>query len=152
MNNPRTNAYVRLDGEGRVVSGSVVLRKKKPVTGHWMQIQAQQCCFPYTSLETTPEDVILSDIEFTILCDDVPVSVTSLTSPVSTSIQDIVDTLNANLGYLGEFSTDGTSITLHLFQNIADSLCDGTLSIEVDGTPTTTSTTSTTTTTTTTIP
>ena len=37
-------AFVRFDGSGRVVAGSLVLRKKMPSVGRWREIDANQCC------------------------------------------------------------------------------------------------------------
>jgi hypothetical protein len=37
-------AYVRYDGSGRVVSGSLVFRKKKPKNGRWVEIPKNLCC------------------------------------------------------------------------------------------------------------
>lgn len=42
-------AYVRYDGSGRVIAGSLILRKKKPKTGNWVEIQTYECCDPYTT-------------------------------------------------------------------------------------------------------
>jgi hypothetical protein len=49
-------AYVRIDGSGRVVAGSLVLRRKKPKVGKWMEIQTYECCDQptTTSFTTTP--------------------------------------------------------------------------------------------------
>lgn len=46
-------AYVRIDGSGRVVAGSLVLRRKKPKVGKWMEIQTYECC-DTTTTTTTP--------------------------------------------------------------------------------------------------
>jgi hypothetical protein len=46
-------AYVRIDGSGRVVAGSLVLRRKMPKVGKWMEIQAYECCNPTTTTTTT---------------------------------------------------------------------------------------------------
>jgi hypothetical protein len=50
-------AYVRYDGSGRVVAGSLVFRKKKPRNGRWVEITKNQCCnpipIPPTSTTTT---------------------------------------------------------------------------------------------------
>jgi hypothetical protein len=46
-------AYVRFDGSGRVVPGSLVLRKKMPKVGKWIEIQAYECCAPTTTTTTT---------------------------------------------------------------------------------------------------
>ena len=37
-------AFVRYDGSGRVVAGSLIFRKKKPTIGNFQQIQSYQCC------------------------------------------------------------------------------------------------------------
>lgn len=37
-------AYVRYDGSGRVVAGSLVLRRQKPKVGKWKEVQGYQCC------------------------------------------------------------------------------------------------------------
>ncbi len=37
-------AYVRYDGSGRVVAGSLILRRQKPKVGKWVEIPAYECC------------------------------------------------------------------------------------------------------------
>ena len=56
-------AYVRFDGSGRVVAGSLVLRRKKPKVGKWMEIQTYECCDTTTSTTTPPpvSDMRLKD-------------------------------------------------------------------------------------------
>lgn len=44
--------YIRFDGSGRIVPGSLVLRKKMPKVGKWMEVQAYECCV-YTTTTTT---------------------------------------------------------------------------------------------------
>lgn len=46
-------AYVRIDGSGRVVAGSLVLRRKKPKVGKWMEIQTYECCNDITTTTTS---------------------------------------------------------------------------------------------------
>ena len=46
-------AYVRFDGSGRVVPGSLVLRRKKPKVGKWMEIQNYECCNTITTTTTS---------------------------------------------------------------------------------------------------
>jgi hypothetical protein len=54
MSNKRDlKAYVRFDGSGRVVSGSLILRQNKPKVGKWQEIVAYECCNPTTSTTTT---------------------------------------------------------------------------------------------------
>lgn len=143
--NNKLKTYIRIDGNGRDVSGSNVLRLKMPVTGRWRELPAYECCGPSISIEDTPADSYLSAIALSILCDEVEVLAIS-SSGSSTTIEEMVAALNANFGYLGTFSTDGTVITLLLHLEIANNLCDGTLTMAVTGTPTTTTTTTTTTT------
>ena len=45
-------AFVRFDGMGRVVSGSLLLRRKMPKVGKWIEITANQCCNTTTSTTT----------------------------------------------------------------------------------------------------
>ena len=54
MSNKRDlKAYVRFDGSGRIVAGSLILRKNKPKVGKWKEIQAYECCFLTTTSTTT---------------------------------------------------------------------------------------------------
>jgi hypothetical protein len=46
-------AYVRFDGTGRIVPSSLILRRKKPKVGKWVEIPAYECCNPTTSTTTT---------------------------------------------------------------------------------------------------
>lgn len=46
-------AYVRYDGSGRVVAGSLILRRKMPKVGKWVEIPAYECCNPTTTTTTT---------------------------------------------------------------------------------------------------
>ena len=46
-------AYVRFDGQGRVVAGSLILRRNKPKVGKWQEILAYECCNPTTTTTTT---------------------------------------------------------------------------------------------------
>ena len=45
--------FVRIDGSGRIVAGSLVLRRKKPKVGKWIEIPAYECCNPTTTTTTT---------------------------------------------------------------------------------------------------
>tara|TARA_R110002167_G_scaffold133745_1_gene318994 strand:- start:343 stop:513 length:171 start_codon:yes stop_codon:yes gene_type:complete len=51
--NRNLKAYIRIDGSGRDVAGSLVLRKKMPGNGKWKEILAYQCCNPTTTTTTT---------------------------------------------------------------------------------------------------
>jgi hypothetical protein len=54
MSNKRDlKAYVRFDGSGRIVAGSLILRRSKPKVGKWQEITAYECCNPTTTTTTT---------------------------------------------------------------------------------------------------
>jgi len=53
INSRPLKAYVRFDGSGRIVAGSLVLRKNKPKVGKWKEISAYECCNPTTTTSTT---------------------------------------------------------------------------------------------------
>lgn len=47
-------AYVRFDGTGRIVPSSLILRRKMPKVGKWVEIPAYECCnYVPTSTTTT---------------------------------------------------------------------------------------------------
>jgi hypothetical protein len=60
--NKDLKAYIRIDGSGRDVPGSLVLRTKMPKNGKWRQILAGQCCNPVvgpTTTTTTTQAIVI---------------------------------------------------------------------------------------------
>ena len=55
INSRPLKAFVRFDGSGRIVAGSLILRKNKPKVGKWKEISAYECCnyVPTTTSTTT---------------------------------------------------------------------------------------------------
>ena len=53
IDNRPLKAYVRFDGTGRIVPSSLILRRKKPKVGNWVEIPAYECCNPTTTTTTT---------------------------------------------------------------------------------------------------
>jgi hypothetical protein len=51
--NKNLKAYVRIDASGRVVAGSLILRKNKPKVGRWKEILAYECCDLTTTTTTS---------------------------------------------------------------------------------------------------
>lgn len=45
--------FVRYDGTGRVVSGSFILARKKPLVGNWEEVDAYLCCTETTTMNPT---------------------------------------------------------------------------------------------------
>jgi hypothetical protein len=52
-NNNKLKAYVRYDGTGRVIAGSLILQRFKPKVGNWQEIDANECCNPTTTTTTS---------------------------------------------------------------------------------------------------
>ena len=46
-------AFIRYDGMGRAISGSVILARKMPKVGKWREIDAYTCCQPVHTTSTT---------------------------------------------------------------------------------------------------
>ncbi len=42
--NTQLKAYVRYDGNGRLIPGSLILQRFKPKVGNWQEIDANECC------------------------------------------------------------------------------------------------------------
>lgn len=51
--NNKLKAYVRYDGDGRVIAGSLILQRFKPKVGNWNEIDANECCNDITTTTTT---------------------------------------------------------------------------------------------------
>jgi hypothetical protein len=49
INSRPLKAYVRFDGTGRIVPSSLILRRKMPKVGKWVEIPAYECCNPTTT-------------------------------------------------------------------------------------------------------
>jgi hypothetical protein len=59
-------AFVRYDGSGRVVAGSLILRKQKPKVGKWTEIQGYECCTDRTL--TTTVATAITDFKVRMYC------------------------------------------------------------------------------------
>lgn len=46
-------AFVRYDGTGRLIPGSLILQREIPKVGDWRQIDAYECCNPINTTTTT---------------------------------------------------------------------------------------------------
>jgi len=53
-------AFVRYDGSGRVVAGSLIFRKKKPTIGNFQQISSFKCC----NYDQSPVPVVLQNTSY----------------------------------------------------------------------------------------
>jgi len=68
-------AYVRYDGSGRVVAGSLILRRQKPKVGNWVEIPAYECCNPTTTTTTSTSSTTTTTTTVA------PTTTTTTTSP-----------------------------------------------------------------------
>ena len=75
INSRPLKAFVRYDGSGRIVAGSLILRKNKPKVGKWKEIQAYECCFLTTTSTTTAVPTTTTSTTAT------PTTTTTTTSP-----------------------------------------------------------------------
>lgn len=53
MNKKNLKLYVRIDGSGRLIPSSSVLRTKMPKVGKWTEVPAYECCNPTTTSTTS---------------------------------------------------------------------------------------------------
>ena len=87
-------AYVRFDGTGRIVPSSLILRRKKPKVGKWVEIPAYECCnyIPTSTTTTTSSSTSTTTSTST--------STTSTTSTTTTAAPEACETL----GRAGDFA------------------------------------------------
>jgi len=52
MSKKDLKGFVRFDGSGRVVAGSLILRRRMPKVGKWQEVPAYECCNTTTTTTT----------------------------------------------------------------------------------------------------
>lgn len=141
-NQRNLKAYVRYDGSGRVVAGSLILRKQKPKVGTWQQVQGYQCCNDVTL--TTTVATTITNFQVNLYCGGSLVKVLS-SGQNSSSVADLVTKLNATYSLLGVFSTTGgTNLTLVMTGAQTQAICPNSApTFTVAAVPATTTTTTT---------
>ena len=147
-------SYARFDGTGRIVPGSLVLRRTKPKNGNWKEIPAYECCND-VSLKTTVTTTI-TNFQVKLFCGGT-LTETLISGQNSSSVADLVTKLNTTYPLLGVFSTTGgTNLTLVMSGSQVQAICPNsaptfTVTAYVAPTTTTTTTVAPTTTTSTTV-
>lgn len=132
MQNNKMKFFTRLDGQGRRIPASGVLRLAIPKTGRWVEDVLTQCCSAFTALTATPADLTDTTVTVELLCDAVAFSTYVLTtSPAFSTIDELTAVLNTQLGFLGSFSNDGSDITLNLSLEIGQNMCTGTITMTI---------------------
>lgn len=116
-------AYARFDGSGRIVPGSLVLRRSKPKVGKWVEVNGYECCNTTTLSFTDPT---LVDPAFQIECNNSTVVFqVDFTGTTFANNGELVDELNTNLStsFLGTFSFNDTVVELTMSNDLVKILC-----------------------------
>ena len=79
IDNRPLKAYVRFDGTGRIVPSSLILRRKKPKVGKWVEIPAYECCNYVPTTTTTTSSTSTSATSTTTTA--TPTTTTTTTAP-----------------------------------------------------------------------
>lgn len=132
MSNKRDlKAFVRYDGSGRVVAGSLILRRQKPKVGKWTEVQGYECCNDVT-LTYTVANPTLVDVTVRLFCNGTQIHYL-FTPSDSTTIASLIVILNNTFNVLGTFSNpSGNIIQLVMSGDQKTALCPvGTLTFDV---------------------
>jgi hypothetical protein len=124
-------AYVRFDGTGRIIPGSLVLRRAKPKVGNWKEIQGYECCNDVT-LTFTPSSPTINDVTLRLFCNGTQIHYLYTTRD-STTIGSLISILNSTFNVLGTFTNpSGNIIQLVMSGEQKTALCPvGTLTFDV---------------------
>jgi hypothetical protein len=108
--------FVRIDNQGRIVPGSLILRKKMPVStgGRFIEVTTYECCAPagtpggpqLPQTLTTPAVTTGQGYSITITSSGVVTTVATGTNTPAT----LLTYLQTNYAGLGTYTLDGTSI------------------------------------------
>ena len=114
--NNRLKAYVRYDGTGRVIAGSLILQRFKPKVGNWVEIDANECCNYVPDSTTTTTTTTAGPECFCYEVDNQTAGALDYTytdcgseTPTSTSIQ--ADTISIVCSSTAVTGDDGLIIT-----------------------------------------
>ena len=135
-NQRNLKAFVRFDGSGRIVAGSLILRKQKPKVGRWYEIPAYQCCndVPTVLTDTIPGEFPLSYISINMRCDGSNVE-TVYTNGEASTMEELIQFLNDNeetRQYGTYAAVDETTVQLTVPLSVKNRLCpDGELSFNI---------------------
>ena len=135
-NQNKLKAYVRYDGTGRVIAGSLILQRFKPKVGNWQEIAANECCNPSPTLltNTIPGEFPLSYVSVAIDCDGSGVA-TAYTNESAADMTELIQLLNSNeeLRAFGTYSAiDETTVQLSVPTSVKNNLCpSGVLSFSI---------------------
>ena len=144
INKRDLKAYGRYDGSGRVVPGSLILRRNKPKVGNWQQVQGYECNSGGTSYQivATAEGAVSTVITYRSGVDNSTQTVNLVGSNL------LVATICAVTGSISAADAAGTTTVITAGAGCTCSSFDPEVSFSNTTTTTTTTATPTTTTTT----
>jgi hypothetical protein len=124
-------AYARFDGTGRVVPGSLVLRRSIPKNGNWKEMQTYECCNDVTLTFTIPNPA-RNNVTLRLFCNGTQIHYLYTPSD-STNMETLIDILTETFNVLGTFSNpSGNIIQLVMSGEQKTALCPiGTLTFDV---------------------
>jgi hypothetical protein len=134
--NNRLKAYVRYDGTGRVIAGSLILQRFKPKVGNWQEIDANECCNPAPTLltDTVPGEFPLTYVSIRMLCGESTVD-TAYTILTAADMSELIILLNTDEGTraFGTYSAiDEVTVQLSVPLSVKNNLCpDGVLTFNI---------------------
>jgi len=120
--NKNLKPFGRLDGQGRLVAGSVVYRLKKPA-GEFIELQSEQCCnFDKTLTFTTDVSVAYTIVGFRLFCNGVELFEGNTLTPI-TGNEELQTLLNNVYPMLGTFTVSDNVATLEIKESLKKSFC-----------------------------
>lgn len=121
-------AFVRYDGSGRVVAGSLILRRKKPKVGKWKEIEGYECCNPLVNIVSSDPREIAPSMSFQLMCGETVLAFQEFTG--MTNWDDFIANLETYIPGFGTYTynyTEGGAalLTLTMTSELAEALCPG---------------------------
>ena len=121
-------AYVRYDGTGRIIPGSLVLRRSKPKVGDWKEIQTYECCDDFIILSSEFQEGLWDNIFFRFFCEDniafeIVGSMFYQNNLPPFTMNDVYPNISESFSFFGEWSIENTRITIKLKKDIANAMC-----------------------------
>jgi hypothetical protein len=122
-------AYLRYDGSGRIVPGSLILRKNKPKTGKWTEMQGYQCCnIDQQTITVNVESIFPFNYpDFVIQSEDSSPYFYIFNSGTDVTVANVIelaDYYNSRFKYLGHFEGIGTTLLYTPSLNIAETFAN----------------------------
>ena len=113
LNTRDLRAFVRVDGMGRTVAGSLIYRKNQPKVGKWREIRAEECCDPWFPTTTTTS-TSTSTTTSTSTSTSTSTTSTTTTAPSDLRLKRNIVLTGAMRGKLAEYSWEWNDVAVDL--------------------------------------